>query len=232
MIIRGFQKKDITPAQRVCVRLKALRESTGVTLTDLADKTRISINYLEALEECRFDSLNISPVYQKNFIKKYVQTLGKDPTPFLAQFTDEELVHTDLRIVASKTYRCSSFQLSNIPNALRVLTLFVVAIGLLSYIGLHVHNILKPPSLTVLNPTDGYISEENNITITGSTAPETKIMVNNVSIKHDGEGNFAETIILNPGINALVITAENKHGRSARETRHVIYKHRDVISLK
>jgi len=232
MTIRGFQKKDIAPAQRVCIRLKALRESTGVTLEDLAEKTRISITYLEALEECRFDSLNLSPVYQKNFIKKYVQTLGKDPTPFLTQFTDEELTHTHHSVATTKTYRCSSFQLSNIPNALRVLTLFVVAIGLLSYLGFHVHNILKPPALIVLNPTDGYISEENNITITGSTAPETKIMVNDVSIRHDGEGNFAETIILNPGINALVITAENKHGRSARETRHVIYKHRDSVSLK
>ncbi len=228
----GFKKKEVIPADRLCIRLKALRDTAGVSLEELAEKTRINRAYLVALEECKFAELKFSPVYQKNFIKKYVQTLGEDPRSYLSQFADEELVEKHAPLMISRTYRSNSFQLSDIPNTIRIGVLGLVVVGLLSYLGLHVHNILKSPYLAVLNPTDGYISEENNIVITGSSEPETKIMVNEVLIKNDEQGNFSESITLTPGINTLVVKAENKHGRATKETRHVIYKHTEVISRK
>lgn len=227
----AFQKKDVIPAPRVCTRLKALRESTGVSLEELADKTKINRAYLEALEGCDFSKLNISSLYLRNFIKKYVQTLGSDPRPYLDQFTDEEVSPKKEKLkVTTPSHHRYSFQLSDIPNAIRFGVLSLVVIGLLSYLGLHVHNILKPPHLLVANPTDGFISKENSIVITGSTDPETKIMVNDVPISNDEQGNFSESITLTPGINTLTIKAENKHGRVAKDTRHVIYKHTNSVS--
>lgn len=227
-----FQKKDVAPAPRVCMRLKALRESTGVSLPELAEKTKINRAYLEAIENCNFSSLNMSSVYLKNFVKKYVQTLGGDPRPFLDQFNDEELPGKEKIKVAAPTHQRHRFQMSDIPGAIRFATLALVVVGLLSYLGLHVHNILKPPQLVVANPTDGYISKENSIIITGTADPETKIMVNDVPIKNDSLGNFSETITLTPGINTLTIKAENKHGRMSKDIRHVIYKHTDSVSRK
>ncbi len=229
----SFQKKEVTPAPRVCARLKALREHTGISLEELSEKTKINRTYLAALEDCDFSQLNFSSLYLKNFIKKYVQTLGSDPRPYLDQFADEELSTTKEKIrVTAPSHHRHSFQLSDIPNAIRFGVLSFVVVGLLSYLGLHVHNILKPPHLLVANPTDGYISKENNIIITGSADPETKIMVNDVQIPNDEQGNFSKSITLTPGINTLTITAENKHGRISTDTRHVIYKHTDSISRK
>jgi transcriptional regulator with XRE-family HTH domain len=228
----AFQKKDVLPAPRVCTRLKSLRENAGVNLDDLAIKTKINRAYLEALEECNFAKLNVSSIYLKNFIRKYAQTLGSDPRPFLDQFTDEELTERERIHVTAPTHQRHRFQFSDIPGAARFAVLGLVVVGLLSYLGLHVHNILKPPPLIVANPTDGYISKENSIAITGSTNPETKIMVNDVPIKNDGMGNFSETITLTPGINTLTIKAENKHGRVSKDIRHVIYKHTESVTLR
>ncbi len=227
-----FQKKNVLEAPRVCMRLKTLRENNGVSLEELSEKTKIGRNYLEALEGCDFAKLNISSLYLKNFVKKYVQTLGSDPRPYLDQLSDEELPRAEKIRVAAPTHQRHRFQLSDIPGIIRFGTLAMVVIGLLSYLGFHVHNILKPPYLMVANPTDGYISKEGSIIITGLTDPETKIMVNDVRISNDEHGNFSETITLIPGINTLTIKAENKHGRIAEDTRHVIYKHTDSISLK
>lgn len=229
----AFQKKDVIPAPRVCARLKSLRENTGISLEELSDKTKINRSYLEALEECDFSKLNISSLYLKNFIKKYVQTLGSDPRPYLDQFADEEVSSKKEKLrVAAPSQQRHAFQLSDIPNAIRFAVFGLIVVGLLSYLGLHVHNILKPPHLLVANPADGFISKENSIIITGSADPETKIMVNDVQIPNDEQGNFSEAITLTPGINTLTIKAENKHGRIAKDTRHVIYKHTDSVSRK
>ncbi len=228
----AFKKKNVVPLERVCVRLKALREHAHISLDELADKTKINRPYLEALEECNFAKLNVSPMYLKNFLKKYVQAVGSDPRPYLDQFADEELGVTQKPHVTAPTHQKHAFQMSDIPGAIRFGVLGLVMLGLLSYLGFHVHNILKPPSLLVANPIDGYISKENSIVIAGSTEPETKVMVNDVVIKNDEQGNFSETITLSPGINTLTIKAENKHGRSTKDTRHVIYKHTDSVSRK
>lgn len=227
-----FQKKNVVPLERVCVRLKALRETAGVSLQDLAEKTKINRPYLQALEDCNFSKLNVSPMYLKNFVKKYVQALGGDPRPYLDQFNDQELGHKEKLRVTAPTHQRHIFQMSDIPSAIRFGVVGLIAVALLSYLGLHVHNILKPPHLVVANPTDGFISKENSIVISGTTDPETKIMVNDVPIKNDEIGNFSETITLTPGINTLTIQAENKHGRTTKDTRHVIYKHLESITRK
>jgi len=64
-----FKKKQLTPAKRICLRLKEQRLEKGVNLTALASRTKISKKHLIALEKCHFDELPEGDVYQKNFIK-------------------------------------------------------------------------------------------------------------------------------------------------------------------
>lgn len=57
--------------------LKALREKKGVTLEQIADKTRININYLEFIEAGRYSSLP-APVYIVSYLKQYAKIIGID----------------------------------------------------------------------------------------------------------------------------------------------------------
>ena len=58
--------------------LRRQRELRQVTLREIADTTKISIRYLEALEEERFDVLP-AQVFAKGFLREYARYVGLDP---------------------------------------------------------------------------------------------------------------------------------------------------------
>jgi len=67
--------------------LKATREALGFSLADLFQRTRISVVYLQAIENNDFHLLPV-PVYAKNFIKTYAHALGIDSKPILINYED------------------------------------------------------------------------------------------------------------------------------------------------
>jgi cytoskeletal protein RodZ len=58
--------------------LRRQRELREISLREVADVSKISIRYLEALEEDRFDVLP-APVFAKGFLREYARFVGLDP---------------------------------------------------------------------------------------------------------------------------------------------------------
>lgn len=58
--------------------LRRQREARGIELREIADHTKISIRYLEALEIDRFEVLP-APVFTKGFLRQYGRFVGLDP---------------------------------------------------------------------------------------------------------------------------------------------------------
>jgi len=225
----AFHKKMLTPPKRVCLRLKAAREESKISLEELATKTKINKEYLKALEECRFEDLKHAEIYQKNFIKRYAEGIGADPYSFMNQFCEEETTQ-DKKTIHPRT-GCKSIYLSNLPNILRY-GLVCCGVGiLLIYLGLQVKHIMEAPTLSVFTPSEGFITERNTIQIAGETQPEIKVSVNGAQIKNDENGYFQENITLSPGVNTIIVIAQNKHGKTTQDTRHIIYKDLQQFSL-
>jgi cytoskeleton protein RodZ len=67
--------------------LKATREAQGLSLKDVFRSTRVSVVYLQAIENSDFYLLP-APIYTKNFIKTYARALGIDSKPILASYED------------------------------------------------------------------------------------------------------------------------------------------------
>ncbi len=67
--------------------LKATREKLGLSLADIFQRTRISVAYLQAIENNDFHLLPTS-AYTKNFIKTYARALGIDSKPILINYED------------------------------------------------------------------------------------------------------------------------------------------------
>lgn len=65
--------------------LKKARESSGLTLNELHARTRISLRYLEAIENGDFRVLPV-PTYSKNFIRTYADAIGIDSGPLLQRY--------------------------------------------------------------------------------------------------------------------------------------------------
>jgi cytoskeletal protein RodZ len=58
--------------------LRRQREARTIELREIADHTKISIRYLEALENDRFEVLP-APVFTKGFLRQYGRYIGLDP---------------------------------------------------------------------------------------------------------------------------------------------------------
>lgn len=73
--------------------LRREREARDVTLAEIADVTKISKTYLQALEEERFDVLP-APVFAKGFLREYAKYVGLDPddvvNSYLTALQDKE----------------------------------------------------------------------------------------------------------------------------------------------
>jgi transcriptional regulator with XRE-family HTH domain len=218
----SFQQKQLKQTKRVCLRLKELRKNKNVTLDMLAKKTKLSKKYLKALEECRFDDLPQALIYQKNFLKSYVTALGLDPEPFLKQYTEEEITKKEINSHPRKEIK--QYPFSNLPLLIKSIGIALIVISVTFYLGLQVKNILEPPPLTIYSPKDGFITSEHAVTVQGKTKKENTITINGQHIVNNENGEFKEDISLNPGLNNIIITAQKKHGKTTKDTRHVIFK--------
>jgi cytoskeleton protein RodZ len=65
--------------------LRRERELRGVSLREIADHTKISTRFLQALEEDRLDVLP-GGVFQRAFVRQYARYLGLDPERIVAEF--------------------------------------------------------------------------------------------------------------------------------------------------
>ena len=81
--------------------LKAKREALGLSLADLFQRTRISVSYLQAIENNNFHLLPVS-VYTKNFIKTYASTLGIDSEPILINYENYLNSRKGIQTLSSK----------------------------------------------------------------------------------------------------------------------------------
>lgn|GEM_PF-316865 len=71
--------------------LKAIRQEKGLTLPELADRTRVRRAYLEAIEEMRLDALPSRP-FTIGYIRAYATALGLDPDLATERFKSDEPV--------------------------------------------------------------------------------------------------------------------------------------------
>lgn len=58
--------------------LRRQREVREISLRDIADRTKISLRYLEAMEDDRFDLLP-APIFAKGFLREYARYVGLSP---------------------------------------------------------------------------------------------------------------------------------------------------------
>ncbi len=225
-----FQKKQLSNAKRVCVRLKEAREAAGFSIDEITEKTKIRPDYIRALEACDFDKLPKGNIYQKQIIKAYTKAIGIDSSSFLFQFITEESEQKEKKSIIPTKPHHSYFH--DIPSVIRYASLILICFVTVGYLSLQIHKIVQPPSLTLHSPQNGLVTYENGIEVYGDTGKEVFVSINGKNIPNDGSGKFKEKINLSNGVNTIVVSANRKHGKSTTVTRHVILKEDNQLSLK
>lgn len=82
-----------------------------------------------------------------------------------------------------------------------------------------------PPNLEITQPQDKkeFFSQDKNISVEGSTDPESKVTINDRVTIVSSEGKFSIRISLNEGQNNLLITSTDLAGNKSEKTLTVSY---------
>lgn len=82
-----------------------------------------------------------------------------------------------------------------------------------------------PPTLSITNPTEGLVTNEAALTITGTTNDATSkpvtVTVNGENVTVNADGSFSKTITLTTGANVITVVATDKAGKKTTVTRNV-----------
>ncbi|QHL91685.1 DUF4115 domain-containing protein [Sphingomonas changnyeongensis] len=77
------ENEAVSGADRAGERLRAAREAAGLSLTDIAARTRVTQRHLEAIEADDFGALP-SPTYSVGFARAYARAVGADEVAIAA----------------------------------------------------------------------------------------------------------------------------------------------------
>jgi transcriptional regulator with XRE-family HTH domain len=114
--------------------LRRERELRHISLDDVAERTKISRRYLEAIEEGRYDRLP-GETFVRGFIRSYAQSVGLDPEDTLLIYNQSRMSH---EVSPLRTDRLSSARRAwNERSLLWLLVAGVVIVGgvLVSVVG-------------------------------------------------------------------------------------------------
>jgi cytoskeleton protein RodZ len=144
--------------------LRQQREARGIDLREIADHTKISFRYLEALEADRFDGLP-APVFTQGFLRQYGLFIGLDP---------DQVVNTYLNALSEEEAdqeetgdRKSGVSLRLLGSLLAIAVVgLLVLVGYRTFVGKSTRNepdarpgIAAPPVVPAAAPTETALVE-------------------------------------------------------------------------
>src|SRR5262245_12397308 len=128
-----------SPARTVGVRLREAREKRGVSLRQIASKTRISVMSLEALERSDLARLP-GGIFTRAFIRAYAQEVGLDPDrtihDFLAELPPEAVAVAARQTMVEDGEKLESDRKAA-TTAIRLVLVSVAIVGLAMYWSTH-----------------------------------------------------------------------------------------------
>lgn len=203
----SFKSKQLDNAKTLGEKLRGAREEENITLTQASNQTQIPIKYLEAMENKTYEIFP-GQVYIINYLKKYANFLRLNEALVLKLYYQEKSVFSQLRPEPIK----SSFKEILIlhPRFLKLTLIVLAIVAVLGYLGFEAKKIITPPALEIGMPADNLVTQKKTIEVAGQTEKEAKVKINGQDIFLDQNGEFRETIDLQPGLNIIRITAKKK----------------------
>ena len=190
--------------------LKEKRLLKELSLDDVSKKTKIKLEYLQAIENSDFASLP-SATFAKGFLRNYASFLYLNPDTIVAMFRRDftqnlkgEIIPRGL--VEPVGTKPRYFTVNVILSSLAILVfLGFLALQLVSWWSL--------PKLKLIQPQDGETYSEK-ITFKGITDPDATIEVNGQLVILDQKGQFSLDLIFPAGTHTIIVKAQNRQGKS------------------
>lgn len=123
-----FYQERMEKLEELGSRLREFRIQQSITLEEIAQKTRIQVRLLRAIEEGNLDQLP-EPVYIQGFIKRFADALGLNGTEFASTFPTNE----GIQLIRPSWRHMRAAQLRPLHLYLLYIFLVIGAVNGLSY---------------------------------------------------------------------------------------------------
>lgn len=203
------------------VYLREARKKSGLSLEEIATKTKIRLDYLEAIEADKFEDLPAA-TFVKGFIRSFAIAVRTDPGKALAIFR-RDFDQDQKGNVVPRGFVEPVAQSSNIwnPRTSSLVILVSIILVILGYIGLQVRSSIVAPALTLYQPEADAVITQNPVEVSGKTRPDALVRINSQPINTQADGSFSVLLELGNGEHLIQVTAESRDGKSSQETRQV-----------
>ncbi len=206
--------------------IKKKRESLGKSLITVSTDTKIQQRYLEYIENNQFDRFD-SEIFASGFIKIYCKYLDLDTDKVLALYRRDTKIPKNTPQKIKLNTKKEKFKIS--PKFITILTLSIFLILIVGYIGLQIYKFQKPPFLAVSQPLNEYVSEDEQLTVKGTTEANSIVEINNESIDVTENGEFESELTLKEGVNTINVKAWKETNTKSQTaiTLKVVYTPKD-----
>jgi cytoskeletal protein RodZ len=227
----SFYSKVISNQPTLGETLVQRRTELGLSLEEIATASNISIRYLQALESGNYRQIP-GEVYTRSFLKTYAKLLGLNFQDLIAVYETEKKIYaktkTDIKDFRKPVIRVSQLHLVVTPKIVRGVIVGILALACLVYLGLKINRIMTPPQLIIESPQDNLITKQSFVAVKGKVEKESTLEINGQKVLADSNGNFYETIDLQPGVNTIEIMAEKRHGQKTKIFKQVVVENNNT----
>lgn len=190
--------------------LKEKRLLKELALNDVAKKTKIKVEYLEAIENSNYNALP-SSTFAKGFLRNYASFLYVNPDTIVAMFRRDFTQNEKGEIIP----RGLVAPVSTKPKFFSVNTI-LVSIAVLVFLGFLLFQLLSwwsLPRLKLLQPESGDTYGEK-VTFKGITSRDATVKVGSQQVIVDQNGQFTLDMLFPAGTHTVIIETSNRQGKS------------------
>lgn len=190
--------------------LKEKRLLKELSLGDVVAKTKIKIEYLEAIENSNFGGLP-SSTFAKGFLRNYASFLHLNPDTIVAMFRRDFTQNERGEIIP----RGMVTPVGSKPKYFTV-SIILTGIATLAFLGFLLFQLISwwsLPKIKLLYPRSGDTYGEK-ITFKGTTARDATVKVNGQQVIVDQNGGFSLDLVFPAGTHSVIIESTNLQGKS------------------
>ncbi len=111
----------------------------------------------------------------------------------------------------------------NTKNIIRI-GIFILGFAIIfGYALFESYDFLKGPNITITEPQNGSSVSTSSIMIVGKVERIKDLYINNKPVLIDREGNFKEIILLAPGYNISLLSAQDRFKRTIEYKLELVY---------
>jgi len=228
-MIRGFSTRKIDGQKTLGERLRSVRQSLNLSISDAENGSKVRAKFLIGLENGDWNNLP-TPVYVRGFVLAYAKYLD---------ISKEEAIRLyEAEFALKKTQNPSEFSYKNsikdvkvilTPKVLGYSLLATFVLAMFGYIFFQVMDFAGSPNLQVSAPGNNLVLETDSTDVYGITDNDTVISINNETVPVTNEGRFSTSLKLHRGVNVIKVKALNKAKKETTNVLTIEYKPKTAL---